>query len=772
MNFPSKKVMPRFSLVSALFTLACIAVVCKAFYVMAFERDEWNEMRKAYTYREHTINPLRGDILACDGRILATMMPKYDVTIDFCTYERNPKTIQKDQHRRDTTYLNHQNEIVAGVHSLFPDIDTARYHKYLDSCFYARGRGCPAFPQQVSKMSYPKGQKRNKLLSYMELCELRKLPLFNLRSSVGATEVKVRNTPHGRLAGLTIGLFRDSARYGIEKAYDSILAGKPGRYHNEKVRNKIVPVMDQPVENGLDVMTTLDINMQDICHQTLVDEMMRLNADSGNCILMDVKNGDVKAIVSLRRRKGGQGFEEGVNYSLSGMQMPGSVFKTCSFMVAMDDGYFKYSDGVQIPGSIVTYSPGNNVKDDHGSPGAARWCNVRQILLESLNTATSLMIWNHYKDNPQAFIDGVERVGMSADLQLPLRAYHKPYVASPKDKWRHWANIWDLPRLSIGYTTQIPPINIVNFYAGIANNGKLFYPRFIKGYMKNGQMIQEIPPKVLRKQMAKPEVVASMQDALRAVVQTGTAHGAASKYVSFSGKTGTANMRQGTVRYNNLTFVGYFPSEQPRYALIVNMQKPAPAYGNMCAHAFRIIAERIMAREQGQRNTLQMPEGSSQVPYLQAGNIMATSRSLESLGIPFICEVPRPAHNRPVWGRVQLEASQPHLRSTELTDSLVPDVTGYGLRDAVFRLESMGLRVQVKGQGTVVLQSLAAGQRIKPGTRITLTLSNEHRKKNPSIVPAPTSTPNPAPPSGTSPAKAANPAPAGTGTGQDSMQKA
>ena len=737
MNFPSKKIMPRFSFISVIFVLACVAITIKACYVMTIEREEWNEKRKAHTYREHSISPLRGDILACDGRILATMMPLYDVTIDFCTYERNPKTIQKDQHRRDTTYLNHQNEILAGVHSLFPDIDTVKFHKYLDSCFYARGRGCPAFPQQVSKISYPRGQKRNKLLSYMELCELRKLPLFNLKSSVAATEVKVRNTPHGRLAGLTIGLFRDSARYGIEKAYDSILAGKPGKYHNEKVRNKIVPVMDQPVENGLDVMTTLDINMQDICHQTLVDEMIRLNADSGNCILMDVKNGDVKAIVSLRRRKNGQGYEEGVNYSLCGMQMPGSVFKPCSFMVAMDDGRVKYSDGLTIQSIEHYFSPGNRIKDSHGGKGA-KWYSVRQIIEESLNTGTSIMIWNHYKDNPQAFIDGVERVGMSADLKLPLRAYHKPYVASPKDKWRHWANIWDLPRLSIGYTSQIPPINIVNFYAGIANNGKLFYPRFIKGYMKNGQMVQEIPPQVLRKQMAKPEVIANLQDALRAVVQTGTAHGAASKYVPFSGKTGTANMRQGDTRYNNLTFVGYFPSDQPRYALIVNMQKPAPAYGNMCAHAFRFIAERIMAREHGQRNSLQTPEGSSQVPYLQAGNIMATSRSLQSLGIPFICEVPKPANNAPVWGRAQMEATRPHLMSTETTEGLVPDVTGYGLRDAVFRLESMGLRVQVKGQGTVVLQSLAAGTTIKKGARITLTLSNERGKKNAIKAPAPT----------------------------------
>lgn len=736
MNFPSKKIMPRFSLLSILFVLACAAVVVKAFYVMTVERDEWNEKRKERTYREHTIQPLRGDILACDGRILATMMPQYDVTIDFCTYERNPKTIRKDQFRRDTTYFNHQDEIIAGVHRLFPDIDTAKYHKYLDSCLYARGRGCPAFPQQVSRMTYPKGQKRNRYITYMQLRELRKLPLFNLKSSVRANEVKVRNTPHGRLAGLTIGLFRDSARYGMEKAYDSILAGKPGKYHNEKVRDKIVPVMDQPVENGLDVMTTIDIDMQDICHQTLVDEMIRLDADSGNCILMDVTNGDVKAIVSLRERKNGQGYEEGVNYSLCGMQMPGSVFKPCSFMVAMDDGRIKYTDGLTIQSIEYYFSPGNKIKDSHGGKGA-KWYNVRQIIEESLNTGTSIMIWNHYKDDPQAFIDGVERVGMSADLKLPLRAYHKPYVASPKDKFRYWACVWDLPRLSIGYNTQIPPINIVNFYAGIANNGKLFYPRFVKGYMKNGQMVQEIPPQVLRKQMAKPEVIANVQDALRAVVQTGTAHGAASKYVSFSGKTGTANMViRGGIRYNNVTFVGYFPSDTPRYALIVNMQKPSPAYGNMCAHAFRIIAERIMARSQGQHNSLKMPEGSSPVPYLQAGNIMATSRSLQSLGIPFICEVQQPANNSPVWGSAQTDATKPYLTRTEATDGVVPDVTGYGLRDAVFRLESMGLRVQVKGQGTVVQQSLKAGTTIKHGARITLTLSNERGKKNKPVAPA------------------------------------
>lgn len=733
MDFPSKKIMPRFSLVSLMFTLAGLALLGKALYVMTIEREVWMYRKLQITLNEHTMEPRRGDLLACDGRVLATMMPRYLVTIDFCTYEKDSLQRIKDQYRRDTAYTNHADEICEGMHRLFPDIDKRKYRSYLDSCMKARAKGCPIYPPKVSSLVFPRGEKGNKQLTYLELCEVRKLPLFKYRSSLRATEVKLRNNPYGSLAYRTIGSFRDSARFGLELAYDSVLAGQEGKYHLEKVRNERIKYVDKPVVDGLDVMTTLDIDMQDLCKQVLTDQLIEQRADSGACILMDVATGDVKAIVSLQDKEGTGNFIEHNPYAITAMFMPGSVFKACSFMVAMDDGRVKYDDVVDIQGGLVSFGPNNFIRDDHVRSGISGLRNVRQIIEESLNTGSALMVWNNYRNDPQAFVDGVLRVGLSADLEVPIEGYRKPYIASPSDKHRYWSNAMDLPRLAIGYSSQISPINLVTFYAGIANGGKLMYPRFVKGFMKNGQMVEEKPVRVLRQQMAKPEVIAHLQDALRAVVQTGTAHAAGSKLVAFSGKTGTAQVFRNGRRlpgYYSITFVGYFPSEQPKYALIVNMQKPSPAYGNMCAHAFRQIAEHLMARENGRTRQPQAAEGRTPHPNIQGGNILTTSRTLQQLGIAFTTDAQTNAKT-PIWGRNENEGGQPILRRTTENAKTVPDVIGYGLRDAVYRLELLGLRVQVKGQGSVVLQSLPAGHTIRRGETITLTLgTRRERKKN------------------------------------------
>lgn len=731
MDFPSKKIMPRFSLVCLVFVLAGAALLGRALYVMTVEKEVWMLRKLQVTQNEHTMEPRRGDLLACDGRVLATMMPRYLVTVDFCTYEKDSLQRKKDQERRDTAYLNHADEICEGMHRLFPDINKTRYRAYLDSCMKARGKGCPIYPPEVSSLVFPSGQKKNKQLTYLELCEVRKLPLFKYRSSLRAVEVKLRNNPYGSLAYRTIGSFKDSARFGLELAYDSVLAGQPGKYHLEKVRNERIKRIDKPVVDGLDVMTTLDIDMQDLCKQVLTDQLTTLKADSGSCILMDVATGDVKAIVSLQDKEGTGNYIEHNPYAITAMFMPGSVFKACSFMVAMDDGRVKYDDVVDIQRGVISFGPNNLIRDDHVRAGVSGLRNVRQIIEESLNTGSALMIWNHYRNDPQAFVDGVNRVGLSADLQVPIEGYRKPYIASPNDSHRYWSNALDLPRLAIGYASQISPINLVTFYAGIANGGKLMYPRFVKGFMKNGQMVEEKPVRVLRQQMAKPEVITNLQDALRAVVQTGTAHAAGSKLVAFSGKTGTAQVYRNGHRipgYYSITFVGFFPSEQPRYALIVNMQKFSPAYGNMCAHAFRQIAEHVMARENGRTRQPQAAEGRTTYPGIQGGNLLTTARTLQQLGIPFTTDAR--AHSKtPVWGYNDNAGGQPVLRQTKENVQVVPDVVGYGLRDAVYRLELLGLRVQVKGQGSVVLQSLPAGHTIKRGETITLTLGTRHNHK-------------------------------------------
>lgn len=739
-HFPSKKVMPRFFCVVVVLIFAAVAILVKAGYIMSVERKEWMEEKELERANNHIIEPKRGSILACDGRVLATSMPEYLVTIDFCTYEKDSLQRVKDQYRRDTVYQNHADEICEGMHRLFPDINKKKYRAYLDSCQKEHRRACPLYPPHVTSLTLPRGQKANKQLTYLELCEVRKLPLFNLRSSLCAAEVKLRSTPYGALAYRTVGSFKDSARFGLERAYDSVLAGTPGRYHNEKVRNTRIKRIDQPVEDGLDVMTTLDIDLQDLCKQALTDELLRLDADSGSLILMEVATGDVKAIVSLQDKNNDGNFIEHTPYAVSSMMMPGSVFKTCSFMVAMDDGRVKYTDQVDIHGGAVSFGPNNIISDDHYRAGISGYRDVKTIIEESLNTGTALMIWNNYRNDPQTFINGVHRVGMTADLEVPIEGYHKPYVASPADKHRYWSNALDLPRLAIGYSSLFSPINIVTFYAGIANNGRMMYPRFVKGFMKNGQMVEEKQPRVLREQMAKPEVIANLQEALVAAANKGTAHRAASALVPFAGKTGTAQIFRNGHRipgYYSIMFVGYFPAKNPKYAMVVNMQKKSPAYGNMCAFTFRNVAELVMAKEIGKTTQPEAEAGAQFAPTVQAGNLNTTERTLRALRISHRSAQPGNG-NTPVWGYNQAQGATPIMQRSG-TATGMPDVIGYGLRDAVFRLESLGLRVRVKGQGTVVLQSIPAGKTIRPGESVVLTLENRReRKKAKPKAPTPT----------------------------------
>lgn len=723
MNFPSKKIMPRFFGVGILLVLASIAVVCKALYIMTVEHQGWMEERDMARENKQTTDPKRGSILDCNGRVLATSMPQYLVTIDFCTYEKDSLQRVKDQYRRDTLYQNNADEICEGMHRLFPDINPKKYRAYLDSCQKKHARACPLYPPQVTSITMPRGQKRNKQLTYLELCEVRKLPLFNKRSSLGVNEVKMRRTPYGSLAYRTVGSYKDSARFGLELSYDSVLAGRPGHYHFEKVRNERIKVIDEPVEDGLDVMTTLDVDMQDLCKQVLNDELIRLKADSGVCILMEVATGDVKAIVSLQDKEGNGDYIEHNPHAITSMFMPGSIFKPCSFMIAMDDGRVGYNDAVDCQGGVVHF--GTRIKDTHQYIGASGKNTVREIIKESLNTGTAIFIYNHYKNDPQNFVNGINRVGMAMNLEVPIEGYRSPYIASPNDKRRYWTTNMDLPLMSIGYCVQIPPINIVSFYAGIANGGRMMYPRFVKGFMKEGQMVQEVAPRVAREQMAKPEVIANLQDALRAVVSDGTAHAAGSKLVKFSGKTGTAQVYHNGRKipnYYSISFVGYFPSEQPRYALLLNMQMHR-GYGNMCAVGFRQIAEQLMAKENGQTQSPPPAQNMTNMPHIQNGNLITTSRALNQLGIRYSknCNLQT---KDPVWGKSESINNQAHLQSSSSPKGIVPDVTGYGLRDAVYRLECMGLKVQVKGQGSVVQQSLPYGHKIKPGETIILTLRN------------------------------------------------
>lgn len=726
--------MIRYFCVSAIFTLIAVAVFFKAFYVMTVERDFWMDLKAKQTRDSVPLIAKRGDILACDGRILATSLSEYVLHIDYMSWEKDSAMRAKDQNRRDTLLGNNIDSIARGMHRIFPDINVEKYKKHLQRGRDLKSHYWPVYPPQVTSLKLGRKERKNRQLTYLQVSEITKLPLMRNRSSLNKTAIKMRKNPYGKIAFRTIGEFRDVARFGLEQSFDSILAGKTGYYHREKVLNEWIKRVDVEVENGDDIVTTLDIDIQDIVESVLREDLIQLKAHAGACIVMDVPTGDVKAIASLQRNGDGS-YTENEPRAISTHYEPGSVFKPMSFLVALDDGKVKMTDQVDINCGIYRFGRRDLKDANYRSGGTKGMRDVKFIIQNSSNVGTARMIDQAYINNPQQFIDGLYRVGAGEDLKIPIDHYAPPHFCSPKDTVRYWSRT-DLPWMSIGYVSQLPPINILNFYNGLANNGKLLRPRFVKAVQRNGKVIKEYPVEVLREQMAKPQAVKDIRTCLRAVVASGTGKKAASKYFKIAGKTGTAQIWTGRGRTSDysVTFVGFFPADNPRYSCIVNIQKAGPfAYGWMSGKVFKRVAEHIMAKYNEGNYKTACDTTMAPTPEVISGDMVAASRVLKNLDIPYQSDF-QVNPDSLVWGEDD-GSSDIALQSTKTDGQVVPNVHGYGLRDAVYLLEGLGLRVKAHGVGRVSQQNLKPGYKFRRGETIVLTLETDKKKKKRKIKP-------------------------------------
>ena len=533
-----------------------------------------------------------------------------------------------------------------------------------------------------------------------------------------AEKFEARRRPFGSLAERTIGDIRsfeggkDTARFGIELSYDSILRGKYGIERKEKVLNKKVSFTVKPPVDGADIVTTIDVGMQDLAEQAVIEGLKKWNASMGVAILMEVKTGDVKAIVNMRRGADRE-YHEQFNDAISYRCEPGSVFKVASFLVALDDGVIPGDTSFQIPtGNGIMKMHGANMKDHNWHHGGYGTINVARALEVSSNIGVSYVIDKFYGSNPTKYVEGLYRVGIGQDLKLPIVGYLPPNIRMPDTKTSNKALYWSkttLPWMSIGYETQIAPINTVTFYNAIANNGRMMRPRFVKQFLKDGQVVYETQPEVIKEQIAKPQAIKTMQTILRHVVSQGLGKRAGSHSFQVSGKTGTAQVakaggyKSGTVEYW-LSFCGYFPSDDPRYTCIVCIKKMGlPASGGlMSGGIFHNISEGVMAKKLKLRVEDARDSLSVLIPEVKAGDNAATSFVLGKLGI---------------------NASKVSLPERKSTPNKMPDMKGLGARDAVYQLERIGVKVKLRGTGMVRRQDIAPGTILKPGMLCTLELN-------------------------------------------------
>ena len=695
-KFNNKKVIPRYMAIAIVMTFIGVAVIGKALYIMTAKKQYWTEVADRLKRDSVSVKPNRGNILSCDGQLMATSIPEYKIFMDF----------QGAAFENDSLWLDKVDSICEGLHKIFPQRTAEEFKQHLEA-----GRHKVNKNGSVGARHWAIWPRRINYNTYMEV---RQLPFLNMpkyKSGFHEEEFNSRNRPFGSLALRTVGgLYgaKDSAYFGLELSYDSILRGTPGITGRRKVLNKYMNIPVTLPIDGCDIVTTIDVNMQDLAERALLDELKEVNGEMGVAILMEVKTGDVKAIVNLLRNEDGR-YIEGVNSAISYRCEPGSVFKVASFLVALDDEVVDTSFVIHT-GCGVMEMHGRPMKDHNWRRGGYQNINVARALEVSSNIGVSYVIDKFYGSNPERYVKGLYRVGIHEDLKLPLVGYHSPYIRMPDTKTTDRSKYWSkttLPWMSIGYETQIAPINTVAFYNAIANNGKMMQPRFVKQVVKNGEVVKEYEPVVLKSQIARPKALKTMQTILEHVVSQGLGRKAGSKLFKVAGKTGTAQVadqygsyHSGITRYW-LSFAGYFPADNPRYSCIVCIKKSGlPASGGgMSGVVFHHIAEGVMARNLKMSVEDAHDEYSVSIPEVKTGNSKYANQVLNQLGVNK--RMPQDAKYR---------------------QNITPDVTGMGAKDAVYMLETRGLKVKLHGRGKVKKQSYPAGKEIVKGSECVLVL--------------------------------------------------
>ena len=724
-------------MVAAIMTFLAVVVVLKAGYIMTVQKTYWQTVAAKVRLDSVLVNPLRGNILAAGNQRLACNLPEYRVYMDFqAIRDSKCDTLWHDSLGRPTKDLL---ALCEGLHRVFPSRSAKAFLDSLEAAYaYIDSKG-------RRKRCYPIWKRR---IDYMTYKQLKELPIFCLgpyRSGFSGVELMVRNRPYGSLASSIVGAaYKESGKAysGLELAYDTILAGTPGIKHRRKVLNKFINISDTAAVDGADLVSTIDVFVQDLAERSLKKELIKDKAYTGVAIVMEVETGDIKAMVNLDKDSLGR-YYEGRNHAFADLLEPGSVFKTASILTAIDDGYIKDTANCIVhTGCGIMEMYGAKMRDHNWHRGGYGDINVSRILQVSSNIGVSWLIDKFYGDNPGKFVDGIHRLGLATDLKLPFPEYEAPRVRHPrKDKTgRHWAN-WSktaLPWMSIGYETQVPPISTLTFYNAIANGGKMVRPRFVSRIEKDGEVIKEFPVQVIKNQICKnPASIGVIQDILYKVVHVGLGKTAGSKSFHVSGKTGTAqkahngSYKSGTVDYL-LSFCGYFPSGKdadgkpvkPKYSCIVCIQKSGlPASGGlMSGQVFHDIAEGIMARNVRYDVSSSRDSLSCFIPEVKSGNILAADYVLSHLGLKTTTEWSGSyATGNPIWGTAEKETKEVKLSKVPMTpEGIMPDVMGMGARDAVYLLESRGLKVIIKGRGKVHQQSIAYGKPYRRGTRVTL----------------------------------------------------
>jgi cell division protein FtsI (penicillin-binding protein 3) len=693
-----KSILLRARIAFLLFFLFGVAVIVRIGKIQFQEGEKWAEKSRKITLQYRQINATRGNIYSDNGSLLATSLPEYRLCID-------PTVSSNDVFR-------------SGIDSL--SFLLSRYFRDNSKDGYKRRIN----DARLSGKKYIVVNK--KLIRHQDKKMMMSWPIFRegrMGGGVIFEKIDKRFRPFKFLALRTIGfLNEDNYGAGLEYSFNDVLAGKNGKaLFQRMVGGNWKPVNDgteiRP-EDGLDIVTTLDVNIQDVAESSLLKALREHNADYGCVVVMSVKTGEIKAISNLT--KNGTNYAEILNYAVSGQGLtePGSTFKLVSMMALLENTNIKLTDSIETGNGRHRFFDRVMVDHKHGGYGTI---TIQEAFEKSSNVAISKLVSEHFGIQPQKFIDFIKKTGMSQPLGLQMKGEGIPYIKSPSD--RSWSGI-TLPWMSIGYELQLTPLQTLTLYNAVANDGKMVLPMIVKQIKSADQVKKEFAPVVLNERICSNKTLKQLRSLLEGVVEHGTASNIKNSHYKIAGKTGTAQKIKeggGYSRNYYTSFAGYFPADNPKYSCIVIIDNPKNNYqygSDVAAPVFKTIADKIFSVDMELHKPSLVADltEDKKFPVIQAGY-------QDDLNI--ICDILKIKNNSAVnedWVRAKVENNAVNFLPQQLDQELVPDVRGMRLRDALYLLENSGYMVEVRGTGRVRRQSQAPGSKLIKGSRISIEL--------------------------------------------------
>ena len=697
-----RSIVLRVRVVFILVALAACAIPYKIAVVQLKEGEKWRAKAEQVNFQYREVPATRGNIYATDGSLLATSLPFYRVAID--------PTMAKEA------------KFKSGIDSL----------SRLLSGFY-KDKSATAYKRMIQDARVDKKRfliLNRKQIGYQDLQKMTSWPIFRegrLGGGVIFEKVEKRYRPFNSLASRTVGfLNEDQYGAGIEYSFNNYLKGKDGKALFQRLSGGSWKPMfdadDIKPENGYDVFTTLDVNIQDVAETALRRQLTDRNAAFGSVIVMEVKTGHVKAMSNLQRNKSGVGYSESYNYAVGdiGSTEPGSTFKLLSMLALLEENKVSLNEKIETGNGAHRFYNQTMYDAKNGGFGTI---TIREAFEKSSNVAISKLVDMHFGSSPSKFMAYVQKAGLSEPFGLQLAGEGKPFFKKPGSKTWYGTS---LPWISIGYESKLNPIHTLAFYNAVANNGVMMKPMFVKAVGRGNTLVETYQPEVVRERIASEKTIKQLQELLEGVVLRGTAKNILNEDYRIAGKTGTAqkiiNGKYTETYYTS--FAGYFPADRPKYSMIVVIDSPngfAAYGGDVSAPVFKEIADRIFALDMelnpvDQSKIFQAENLGSKLPYISAGKGEELQEIFDEL------KISAKSPTTEDWVKTETVAEKVNLKINDTEKPVVPDVSGMPLRDALFILENKGLKVNYNGKGRVQVQSLTPGTPLTPNATINLVL--------------------------------------------------